>query len=958
MTFDHKKRAGESGPPVYQPAQRRVKLRPPEPGPTLPVPAAPVAAPRVPLTPGNARSAAAVQRARSAPALAAAGLLTTDQAAIQRAASEVQASQAELDASRLALAERGLHPQNGAALQRCVPPQPPAPPVLTPFQRQLVTGTAQQQVTSAFLRDARSLPGAARAELALGAIQRAVGQGADSAALQAHLEALAKTPQDQEAVQRAVSLQRQREERAAQAREGDALQRAHLGLQRRLGEAVQRQAEANMGTVAQRVQARRGSGDPLPAAVQRHLEQGLNADLSRVRVHTGSEAAGLAANVQAEAFTSGQDIYFAANRYDPASADGLKLLAHEATHAHQQAQGKVAPGLDPDAGLEAEAQRMGETLGRAPLEATPSSGTRAPRNAGQASPVALQRKAAPPNAQAGQEGALLLHGAVEKNTRVRPTTGSPATLLFGVEVAADLRLGSTRKLVENPGFWSGPRYPSLDEAEGPLRAVLGKLKAAGTLGAALTAYARRYGRSFSTVLGERVRDPNVRQRLLALLPPPLTEAQLTRDAFIEQLAVGYVYLNDSATSLQNSANDGRRGSSPKDILGTFGFQAGPPISGRWGLQMRVFLPIPGRAKYPHPIVAFRGTEGIAFSMKGKAEGTTDTVVGDFAPEAVGYNQYNFNRELIKRNIQAAAKHGKVIFTGHSLGGALAQIAAAEFQGLAAEVVTFQSPAIRQADAARVRANNQAHPASALLSRHYRIDGDAVPTAGEAVLPGSIVYFDRVERPRGSAAPYRPQLSFDAADLTRATAGHVSPMLTTAVRGQPARPGALGVIAERGLRDEGTLGPQGKDVAAVYAGSYDTGHDPRVNLEPERLTTGVRGMRLASQYEAVFYESIAYNTLLDRVEKMAGSGQYKNYAGFRAAALQLIGRLSGKGRLPLTAQDAALGRQFQLPLRDWGGKASPFAQMQQQGVLIDQASANRVANRLEGLWNSWHPEGRP
>ncbi|GGL08223.1 eCIS core domain-containing protein [Deinococcus radiotolerans] len=130
-------------------------------------------------------------------------------------------------------------------------------------------------------------------------------------------------------------------------------------------------ASAHQGVV-QRVQARQGLGEPLPVAVRRHLELGLNADLSRVRVHTDREAAALAARVQARAFTSGPDIYFAANTYDPGSRAGLTLIAHEAAHVVQQQQGRVAAGLDPDAALETEAEQQGERLGHAVNAAPPT----------------------------------------------------------------------------------------------------------------------------------------------------------------------------------------------------------------------------------------------------------------------------------------------------------------------------------------------------------------------------------------------------------------------------------------------------------------------------------------------------------------------------------------------------------------------------------------------------------
>ncbi|GAQ22707.1 hypothetical protein DEIGR_102734 [Deinococcus grandis] len=114
--------------------------------------------------------------------------------------------------------------------------------------------------------------------------------------------------------------------------------------------------------VLQRIQARRGAGNPLPETVQRHLEQGLNHDLSRVRIHDDAEADKLAKGVNAVAFTTGTDIFFQSGRFDPNTQTGLELLAHEVTHTVQQSQGRVGKGIDPDAGLEAEARSMGARL--------------------------------------------------------------------------------------------------------------------------------------------------------------------------------------------------------------------------------------------------------------------------------------------------------------------------------------------------------------------------------------------------------------------------------------------------------------------------------------------------------------------------------------------------------------------------------------------------------------------
>lgn len=89
----------------------------------------------------------------------------------------------------------------------------------------------------------------------------------------------------------------------------------------------------------QRINDLRGQGQPLAESAKNDMQQELQTDLSAVRIHTGGEAADLAAAVNARAFTVGNDIFFANGEYAPDSAEGRKLLAHELTHVAQQGGG-------------------------------------------------------------------------------------------------------------------------------------------------------------------------------------------------------------------------------------------------------------------------------------------------------------------------------------------------------------------------------------------------------------------------------------------------------------------------------------------------------------------------------------------------------------------------------------------------------------------------------------------
>ena len=72
-----------------------------------------------------------------------------------------------------------------------------------------------------------------------------------------------------------------------------------------------------------------GRGRPLP----RNVDDDFS--LSRVRVHSDDRAAELCLEIGARAFTYGRDIYFGRDRFDPGTADGRRLLAHELAHTQQ-----------------------------------------------------------------------------------------------------------------------------------------------------------------------------------------------------------------------------------------------------------------------------------------------------------------------------------------------------------------------------------------------------------------------------------------------------------------------------------------------------------------------------------------------------------------------------------------------------------------------------------------------
>lgn len=77
-------------------------------------------------------------------------------------------------------------------------------------------------------------------------------------------------------------------------------------------------------------------GQPLDQATRAFFEPRFGHDFSQVRIHTGSKASASAKAINALAFTGGNNIVFAHERYQPNNTSGQRLLAHELVHTLQQ----------------------------------------------------------------------------------------------------------------------------------------------------------------------------------------------------------------------------------------------------------------------------------------------------------------------------------------------------------------------------------------------------------------------------------------------------------------------------------------------------------------------------------------------------------------------------------------------------------------------------------------------
>jgi len=88
--------------------------------------------------------------------------------------------------------------------------------------------------------------------------------------------------------------------------------------------------------VSDGIKSTQGGGDAMSGPAKSFMESRFGTDFSDVRIHTGGYAAQLSKDLNAQAFTVGNDIYFNTGKYRPDAPEGKHLLAHELTHTLQQ----------------------------------------------------------------------------------------------------------------------------------------------------------------------------------------------------------------------------------------------------------------------------------------------------------------------------------------------------------------------------------------------------------------------------------------------------------------------------------------------------------------------------------------------------------------------------------------------------------------------------------------------
>ncbi|HTF05897.1 MAG TPA: DUF4157 domain-containing protein [Bacteroidia bacterium] len=114
------------------------------------------------------------------------------------------------------------------------------------------------------------------------------------------------------------------------------------------GGTVNRKGEGSAETTPEfqaKLESSKGGGQSLDESTSKEMGAKMGADFSGVKIHTGTEANAMSENIQAKAFTHGQDVYFKDGQHNTSSNEGKELLAHELVHTVQQGGEKVQPKI-------------------------------------------------------------------------------------------------------------------------------------------------------------------------------------------------------------------------------------------------------------------------------------------------------------------------------------------------------------------------------------------------------------------------------------------------------------------------------------------------------------------------------------------------------------------------------------------------------------------------------------
>lgn len=124
----------------------------------------------------------------------------------------------------------------------------------------------------------------------------------------------------------------QEEERSAKEQEENDFNNPKIMAKQSAGQPITNQS------ISDQLSGRKGRGTQLPRDIRMGMESAFGTDFKQVNIHTDSQSVQMNNNLNAQAFTHGNDIYFNQGKFDAESSSGRHLLAHELTHVIQQNQ--------------------------------------------------------------------------------------------------------------------------------------------------------------------------------------------------------------------------------------------------------------------------------------------------------------------------------------------------------------------------------------------------------------------------------------------------------------------------------------------------------------------------------------------------------------------------------------------------------------------------------------------
>jgi Lipase (class 3) len=344
--------------------------------------------------------------------------------------------------------------------------------------------------------------------------------------------------------------------------------------------------------------------------------------------------------------------------------------------------------------------------------------------------------------------------------------------------------------------------------------------------------------------------------------------RVTFDGFVEQLTSSLAYSNTADFS--DAKNPAPTSRNAQRLLRTFGYNASPAIHGAWGLQMMLFTPASSRAAYQQSVLAFRGTETVkppvipgranvdnvdAFRRGNESELDTAT---DFSQTEIAYTQFDTNRTVIGEAVGTATRGGNTVVSGHSLGGALAQIAAARFP-VFQKLLTFQAPHVRAEDMDRLEAQR------AVQARNYRMNFDVVPRGGppgQQRMAGEVVVFGDGQGLSGALGSHNTPMLSEVLEETRADGTRLD-----------ARQAAL---VEAGKQPPGELSDASGNARGIALQQVVAGREDRT------VVTGGLEPVFAEQNENVVANNLMFNVMREAVlsdlERLTASNVRNNGGG--------------------------------------------------------------------------------